>query len=101
MRSQFDWVQLRKDMGTKVVETQSEKFIRKLKENPLVPIGCIVTSCCLGFGLYTFKTGDRRMSQLMMRSRVAAQGFTVFSYGYGIGIPWKIDIGYIFVNSFV
>ncbi|KAK9890664.1 hypothetical protein WA026_012021 [Henosepilachna vigintioctopunctata] len=84
--SQFDWVQLRKDMGTKVVETQSEKFIRKLKENPLVPIGCIVTSCCLGFGLYTFKTGDRRMSQLMMRSRVAAQGFTVFALVMGMGL---------------
>lgn len=40
---QFDWVQLHKDMDTHArIETSKEKLIRKLKENPFVPIGLIL-----------------------------------------------------------
>lgn len=36
----LDWVQLRQDLGPPVeVETTKEKLIRKINENPLVPIG--------------------------------------------------------------
>lgn len=37
---EFDWVQIRKDMGNfPLEETTKEKMIRKMKENPFVPIG--------------------------------------------------------------
>lgn len=103
---EFDWVQLHQDME-KVMRTESagEKFMRKFKENPLVPIGkctkiknksvcsvvlgALATSAALGYGLWCFRTGQRRMSQLMMRTRVVAQGLTVFALIIGIGVSAK------------
>ncbi|XP_020646794.1 HIG1 domain family member 2A, mitochondrial [Pogona vitticeps] len=58
-------------------ETFSEKFPRKFKENPFVPIGCLVTLGVLTYGFICFKRGDTRRSQLMMRARVVAQGLTL------------------------
>lgn len=40
--SELDWISLRQDLGTahmEQVESPSEKFKRKSKENPFVPIG--------------------------------------------------------------
>lgn len=37
--SQFDWVQLKKEFGNVEPENKKEKLMRKIKENPLVPIG--------------------------------------------------------------
>ncbi|NXX97286.1 HIG2A protein, partial [Centropus bengalensis] len=53
-----------------------EKFLRKTRENPLVPLGCLCTASVLIYGLINFKRGNIRRSQLMMRARVLAQGFT-------------------------
>lgn len=36
--SELDWIQLKKDMGP-VGETFADKFMRKVKENPVVPVG--------------------------------------------------------------
>ena len=37
---QFDWIKLHREIRANVsVETTQEKFIRKFKENPFVPIG--------------------------------------------------------------
>lgn len=37
---ELDWIQLRQDLGPVVeVETTKEKLQRKIKENPLVPLG--------------------------------------------------------------
>lgn len=36
---ELDWIQLRKEFGSVQVETTKEKLARKIKENPLVPIG--------------------------------------------------------------
>lgn len=37
---ELDWIQLRQDLGPIAeVETTKEKLQRKIKENPLVPIG--------------------------------------------------------------
>lgn len=36
---QFDWVQFKKDYSVEHAETQKEKLLRKIGENPLVPIG--------------------------------------------------------------
>lgn len=51
-----------------------------------VILGCLATAGALTFGLYSFYTGQRKMSQLMMRTRVLAQGFTVLAVVVGIGI---------------
>ncbi|XP_045475598.1 HIG1 domain family member 2A, mitochondrial [Harmonia axyridis] len=84
--SEFDWIQIRKDYSDQPTLTQTEKFMKKLKENPFVPVGAILTTGCLSYGLYSYRAGRPKMSQLMMRSRVAAQGFTVFALVLGIGM---------------
>ncbi|NXL86160.1 HIG2A protein, partial [Alectura lathami] len=38
--------------------------------------GCLCTLCILTYGLISFQRGNTRRSQLMMRARVVAQGFT-------------------------
>ncbi|XP_013861567.1 HIG1 domain family member 2A, mitochondrial [Austrofundulus limnaeus] len=61
-----------------------EKFIRKSKENPFVPIGCLGTVGMLMFGLRAFHQGKTRQSQLLMRGRILAQGFTVIAIIAGV-----------------
>jgi len=61
-----------------------DKFLRKTKENPFVPIGLGLTIAALSYGLWQMKTGDRVMSQKMMRVRVAAQAFTVVALLTGV-----------------
>ncbi|NXR75166.1 HIG2A protein, partial [Pycnonotus jocosus] len=57
----------------------AEKFLRKTRENPLVPLGCLCTVGVLAYGVICFKKGYTRRSQLMMRARVLAQGITIVS----------------------
>lgn len=40
-------------------------------------LGAFATLGVLSFGLWNFRLGKRKMSQKMMRLRIAAQGFTV------------------------
>ncbi|XP_028133246.1 HIG1 domain family member 2A [Diabrotica virgifera virgifera] len=83
----FDWIALKKDMDAVLPsETQGQKFVRKFKENPFVPIGCLATAGALTYGLWCFRTGQKKMSQYMMRTRIVAQGFTVVALIVGIGI---------------
>ncbi|XP_014911258.1 HIG1 domain family member 2A, mitochondrial [Poecilia latipinna] len=65
-------------------ESFKEKFMRKTKENPFVPIGCAATAGALIYGLRAFHQGKTRQSQLLMRGRIFAQGFTVFAIIVGI-----------------
>ncbi|XP_034399291.1 HIG1 domain family member 2A, mitochondrial [Cyclopterus lumpus] len=65
-------------------ETFKEKFLRKTKENPFVPIGCLGTAGALVYGLRAFNQGKTRQSQLMMRGRIFAQGFTVVAIIVGV-----------------
>ncbi|KAL0974341.1 hypothetical protein UPYG_G00219100 [Umbra pygmaea] len=65
-------------------ETFQEKFKRKTKENPFVPIGCLGTAAALMYGLRAFKQGKTRQSQLLMRGRIFAQGFTVVAIIFGV-----------------
>lgn len=48
----LDWIQLRKSFGSVQVETTKEKLVRKLKENPLVPIGELFITYITFFGVY-------------------------------------------------
>ncbi|XP_043218901.1 HIG1 domain family member 2A, mitochondrial-like [Amphibalanus amphitrite] len=80
----LEWISsLRHDINEHQ-ETAGEKFMRKLKSNPLVPIGCLATITALSVGLWNFKSGRSQASQRMMRMRVLAQGFTVAALIGGI-----------------
>lgn len=48
-------------------------------------LGCLLTVGALGYGLVSFKRGDIKMQQYMMRARVAAQGFTILAVCGGLG----------------
>lgn len=115
---ELDWIKLRTDMD-KVMqdETFLQKFQRKFVENPFVPIGqygsgfnlvqilnktfcniiilifagSLATLSALLYGLWSFRTGNKKMSQYMMRTRVAAQGFTVVAVAGGIYLGLSKD----------
>ncbi|KAM4733047.1 HIG1 domain family member 2A, mitochondrial [Anableps anableps] len=65
-------------------ESFKEKFLRKTKENPFVPIGCVGTAGALMYGLRAFHQGKTRQSQMLMRGRIFAQGFTVVAIIVGV-----------------
>ncbi|CAG9760609.1 unnamed protein product [Ceutorhynchus assimilis] len=76
--AKFDWLDLHKEMNEKIpLESTLDKFMRKSKENPFVPIGAVATCGALFYGLWSLKKGEKRMSQYMMRTRVVAQGLTI------------------------
>ncbi|XP_076329068.1 HIG1 domain family member 2A, mitochondrial [Tachypleus tridentatus] len=94
MEEELEWIQLRRDMSSMRPpheEGVREKLLRKTKENPFVPVGCLATTAALSYGLWSMKTGQRKMSQYMMRARILAQGFTVAAIiiGLGIGVAKK------------
>ena len=70
-----------------VEETFAEKFTRKFKADPLVPIGAGLTGCILLGGLNSFAKRSTRKSamkqQNFMRARVGMQGLTVAILAYG------------------
>lgn len=53
------------------------KFKRLWLEQPLVPIGLITTIGFLVAGLTSMRAGNKIRSQMMMRGRILAQGFTL------------------------
>eukprot|EP00092_Neocalanus_flemingeri_P005033 GFUD01005413.1.p1 GENE.GFUD01005413.1~~GFUD01005413.1.p1 ORF type:complete len:140 (-),score=55.02 GFUD01005413.1:92-511(-) len=88
---EFEWINLNKEIainresGKKhAQESANEKLTRKFKENPLIPIGCLLTTGFLINGLFKFGRKDTVGSQLMMRGRIAAQGFTIFALLGGV-----------------
>lgn len=56
--------------------SEGSKF-EKFKKNPLVPIGAVTTAGILIAGLLSFRSGNTRLSQQLMRARVIAQGATL------------------------
>ncbi|BGP24387.1 mitochondrial hypoxia induced protein domain protein [Rhodotorula toruloides] len=56
-----------------------EKFSKKFKEEPLVPIGCIATVAALLGASSALQKGNRTRFNQFLRFRVAAQGFTVIA----------------------
>ncbi|KAI8104341.1 hypothetical protein M9434_002899 [Picochlorum sp. BPE23] len=47
------------------------------KRSPLVMVGALVTGGVLMGGLLAYRSGNKNLSQSMMRARVVAQGVTV------------------------
>ncbi|KAK8064507.1 hypothetical protein PG994_007145 [Apiospora phragmitis] len=58
-------------------ETGSQKVWRKLKEEPLVPLGTILTCAALYNAWRGMRRGDHAQVQRMFRARIGAQAFTV------------------------
>mmetsp|Transcript_12620 Transcript_12620/g.32220 ORF Transcript_12620/g.32220 Transcript_12620/m.32220 type:complete len:104 (-) Transcript_12620:332-643(-) len=64
-------------------ESAKDKLLRKISAEPLVPIGCLVTAGVLAGGIISFKRGNPKLSQKMMRYRVIAQTATLGALAYG------------------
>lgn len=62
-------------------------IFRPFMEKPncfLLSPGCLGTAGALMYGLRAFKQGKTRQSQLLMRGRIFAQGFTVVAIIFGV-----------------
>ena len=66
-------------------ESFEERLYRKVTKEPLVPIGCGVTTYFLVSGIRSFMNRDSARSQIMMRGRVAAQACTVLAFCFYAG----------------
>lgn len=58
-------------------ESGFQKVLRRLKQEPLVPIGCLLTVAAFTNAYRAMRKGDHAGVQRMFRARVAAQAFTV------------------------
>ncbi|KAM4728968.1 HIG1 domain family member 1A, mitochondrial [Anableps anableps] len=66
-------------------EGNDSKLMRKVKENPFVPIGMAGFVAIVGHQLYKMKSrGDTKMSVHLIHMRVAAQGFVVGAMTVGV-----------------
>lgn len=61
------------------METWTEKFTRKFKENPLVPLGAAATVATLIIASKKMRRGESQQMNHWLRARVAAQGFTILA----------------------
>ncbi|EJT80897.1 altered inheritance-mitochondria protein 31 [Gaeumannomyces tritici R3-111a-1] len=64
-------------------ENAFQKISRKLKQQPLVPLGCILTVAAFTNAYRAMRRGDHSRMNRMFRYRVAAQGFTVLAMVFG------------------
>lgn len=71
-------------------ESGLQKVLRRLKEEPLVPIGCLLTVAAFTNAYRAMRKGDHAKVQRMFRARVAAQAFTVVAMVAG-GMYYQDD----------
>ncbi|KAH8906432.1 hypothetical protein BR93DRAFT_929060 [Coniochaeta sp. PMI_546] len=64
-------------------ENGLQKFMRKMKKEPLIPIGMALTVAALYNATRSVRRGDHKGAQKFFRARVAAQGFTVLAMVFG------------------
>lgn len=58
-------------------ESRWQKFSRRLKEEPLIPLGCLGTSYALYCATQSIKVGDSTRTNRMFRYRIYGQAFTL------------------------
>ncbi|CUS11793.1 unnamed protein product [Tuber aestivum] len=58
-------------------ESRFSKFARRLKEEPLIPIGCLITIYALYQSSRAIRAGDKARTNRMFRARIYGQAFTV------------------------
>jgi hypothetical protein len=71
-------------------ENGLQKFTRKMKKEPLIPIGMALTVGALYSATRSVRRGDHKGAQKFFRARVAAQGFTVLAMVFG-GYYYQAD----------
>ncbi|KZT59062.1 hypothetical protein CALCODRAFT_481829, partial [Calocera cornea HHB12733] len=69
-----------------VRETYVQKGLRKCKEQPVVPVGVLLTTLAFLGATRSLRTGDKAAFNLYLRFRVLAQGLTVL--GCVAGAYW-------------
>lgn len=58
-------------------EGRASKLWRKLRQEPLIPLGCLATCYALYMASKSIRVGDRNQTNRMFRARIYAQGFTL------------------------
>ncbi|KAK1073697.1 Respiratory supercomplex factor 1, mitochondrial [Friedmanniomyces endolithicus] len=71
-------------------EARWQKLQRRLKEEPLIPLGCLLTCWALFEATRSMRAGDRYRTNRMFRRRIYAQGFTIFAMLAGSAF-WEGD----------
>ncbi|KAJ5503339.1 hypothetical protein N7463_006213 [Penicillium fimorum] len=71
-------------------ETGTQKFTRRLREEPLVPLGCAATCYALYRAYRSMKSGDSVEMNRMFRARIYAQAFTLVALVAG-GMYFKTE----------
>jgi hypothetical protein len=71
-------------------ESRSAKLFRKLRQEPLVPLGLALTCYALFGATRSIRRGDKEATNRYFRARVYAQGFTLLCVCAG-AIYWKED----------
>jgi len=71
-------------------ESRPQKLLRRLKEEPLIPLGCALTCWALLGATKSIRSGDHHAANRMFRRRIYAQGFTIAAMAIG-GIYWRED----------
>lgn len=60
-------------------EARAQKLWRKLKQEPLIPLGCVATCYALYQATKSIRHGDHHQTNKMFRARIYAQGFTLIA----------------------
>jgi len=71
-------------------EDRLQKFTRRLKEEPLIPLGCALTCMALLGATRSIRAGDHNRTNRMFRARIYAQGFTLVAMVAG-SMYWQTD----------
>ncbi|KUJ23881.1 uncharacterized protein LY89DRAFT_776095 [Mollisia scopiformis] len=71
-------------------ENRWQKFSRRLKEEPLIPLGCVLTCMALFGASRSIRAGDHNRTNRMFRARIYAQGFTLVAIVAG-SMYWQTD----------
>jgi len=60
-------------------ENRWQKLSRRLKEEPLIPLGCVLTCWALYGAAKSIRSGDSVTANQMFRKRLYAQAFTIIA----------------------
>jgi len=71
-------------------ESRLQKLTRRIKEEPLVPLGCLLTVFALVGASRAMRKNDHHRANVMFRRRIYAQGFTIVAIVAG-STYWKSD----------
>ncbi|KAK7042347.1 HIG1 domain family member 2A [Favolaschia claudopus] len=74
-------------------ETTGQKFARKCRENPYVPIGGALTVANLVMAILNLARGESRKMNYWLRGRVAMQGLTIVALLIGASRMGELDWG--------